>query len=538
MLEQVSLIDENKSIICLNDISSLLLYVQSQNGSSLNGSNSIAEFGFNDSRLIKLHNGSSSLYLDKYFECSIPDVQTEFLLESTGVSPEGYDAYLGRGDSKNKFWVKLCELDGVKSELVTPIISGGRYNPYVRFASCKTSGQIQLKKMQDLVGANLVDVGAGVPIHNLMVFTFPKEVGLRLLNPRLRSKTISKIWSCWKQMFKELRYLFHVDPACLLGCNVSLHLWSSEIPVLPHPHLHVVLPHFSYLKVSKEYREDCEALLSSDYDCLYSIGTAEDIESRKDVLPVSVDERKRLFKDERRNLLLSISSRLSDLLYFEQLERQGLQVKNNRLPLDVSLVRFMWSEIVDKVFNISADGPSNYDVYTEFVKHDNIPKLLHYLQYKNRPVILDLDLFFRKCQNVVSGYHPENFNWCSVVDYVRGLFVSSVLREDVRKASKYESLLNSVESVSESCSVKDLFGWVQFLSSWPTDTRVYGFWQNIKRYRITSVLRGELSTPDVCPICGGEVTSMGGNSGELCLDYIIVNFRSTFKVYQLSCDSG
>jgi len=516
MLEQVSLIDENKSLICLNDLSSLLLYVQSQSGSSLNGSNSIVEFGFNDPRLIKLHNGSSSLYLDKYFECSIPDVQTEFLLESTGVSPEGYDAYLGRGDSKNKFWVKLCELDGVKSELVTPIISGGRYNPYVRFASCKTSGQIQLKKIQDLVGANLVDVGAGGPIHNLMVFTFPKEVGLRLLNPRLRSKTISKIWSCWKQMFKELRYLFHVDPACLLGCNVSLHLWSSEIPVLPHPHLHVVLPHFSYLNVSKQYREDCEILLSSEYDELYF---ADDKQIRNDCK-------------------LGISSRLTDLLFFEQLIRQGPRTKNSCLPMDISLVRFMWSEIVDKVFNISAESVSNYDVYTEFVKHNNIPKLLHYLQYKNRPVILDIDLFFRKCQNVISGYHSENFNWCSVVDYVRGLFVSSVLREDVRKASKYESLLNTVESISKTCSIKDLFGWVQFLSKWQTDTRVYGFWQNIKRYRITSVLRGELKTPDVCPICGGEITPMGGNSGELCLDYIIINFRSTFKVYQISSDSG
>lgn len=518
MLSQVTLQQPENNQLIIEDLSSLVIYVQSQNGSFPNRSNGCSKkrktFGFNDPRLITLHNGSSSLYVDKYLECSIPDIQTEFLLESKGLSPEDYDAFLGRSDKHGvigpeKFWVKICENEGVLSELVLPIISGGRYNPYVRLNSCKNSGSTQLHKILDLAGSNIEDIGEGPSLFNLMVFTFPEDVGLSLIDPKKRDKTLKKMWDCWKQFFKELRFLFGVDPSCLLGCNVSLHLWSSEFPFLPHPHFHVVLPHFSYLNVSKGYRLDLEDLLSNTYDELYS-----------------TDD-----KDVRTRLQLELSSELKKHLYFEQLDRQGPKTSNGfNLPVDIGLIRFMWSECVRESF-----GPTenDLDVFCEFVKHDNKPKLLHYLQYKNRPVILDLDLFFRKCPNFISGYHGKDIDYSKVVDFVRSCFVTSALREDVSSTKKYESILSKVEKIEKLFSNTDIFRWLQFLSTWRTDTRVYGFWQNIKRYRISSVTRGELPRYEVCPVCGGDLVSAGCNSGSMDVNYLIVNSRSKFFVFDV-----
>jgi len=518
MLSQITLQQHDSDQLIIEDLSSLVLYVQSQNGSFLNRSNQCSKnrktFGFNDPRLVKLHNGSSSLYVDKYLECSIPDVQTEFLLESKGLSPEDYDAFLGRSDKHGvigpeKFWVKICENEGVLSELVLPIVSGGRFNPYVRLNSCKISGAKQLSKIMDLAGSNIEDLGEGPSLFNLMVFTFPEDVGLSLIDPKKRDKTIKKMWDCWKRFFKELRFLFGVDPSCLLGCNISLHLWSSEFPFLPHPHFHVVFPHFSYLNISKTYREDCEDLLSTDYDELYSTDN----------------------KEVRNLCKLGVSSRLKELLYFEQFERQGPKTsKGFNLPLDVGLIRFIWSEVVNEIFD---NEDLSLDVFCEFVKHDNKPKLLHYLQYKNRPVILDLDLFFRKCQGFISGYHGKDLDYSVVVDFVRSCFVTAALREDVDAAAKYESILSKVEKIGCLYSSGDVFKWVQFLSTWRTDTRVYGFWQNIKRYCVTSVTRGPLPVCEVCPICGGDLVSAGCNSGVMDVNYLVVNSRSKFFVYNI-----
>lgn len=524
MLQQLQIDVGQKKPLIIKDLPNLLLYVQSLNASSHNRSSYLFQnsnvFGFNDPRLIELHENHVCLYVDKYLETSIPDIQTEFLLESQGFSPCDYDGYLGKPDKdgviRSRFRVNFCKNPNLQdySEFITPLISGGRYNPYVRFNSSKISGATQLNKLQDLVGLDVVTSEtefSGTPIIDLMVFTFPFDfVGKYLLIPNKRNWVINKMWNCWREFFKQLRFLFNLPLEFIHGCNVSLHLWSSEFPLIPHPHFHVVFPHFSYLNVTKRYREDVEFVYDDLYEKLYS---ATD-------------------KADRYYLKKELSEKLNDFLYFTPLEKIGPELESgNKLPFDASLVRFIWSEIVNEEFKVPA-GTSDYDVFIEFVKVTNKAKLLHYLQYKNRPVILDMDLFFKKVGNCITGYTPGDIHLDVVHSFVQSLFIEAAMKEDVQKCNRYESILKKIEFIASHVDAKDLFSWLQFLSIYRTDTRTYGFWQNIKRYRITSIMRGELPSNPVCPICGNDIEKTIGVN-ELFIDLVIVHDRSKFKIFTL-----
>lgn len=530
MLNQISLeLGQSKPLI-IDNLVDLVLYVQSQNGNRFNGSKYLSKFGFEDPRLISIHQNNSCLYIDKYFETCIPDIQTEFLLESVGKSPEDYEAFLGKdirkptsdfkpfikpdpSDSKKefcRFWVNYCDNKGDISKLITPIIHGGSWNPYVRFNSSKISGSKQLNKIRDLVGLQSINVYEDPVIFDLLVLTFPEVVSLQLLHSNKRNLTIKKMWLCHHKFFHELRFLFGLDPAQSHGCNSSLHLWSSSFPFLPHAHFHMVFPHFCYLNISKDYREDVEEVCKDLYDKLYDCSDYT----------------------KRRSLQCELSNKLEDLLYFEQLKRIG-PVHNKRvLPFDVDLLKFIWSEIVEEVFQLQ---DLELDIHCEFVKSSNKAKLLHYLQYKNRPPILDLDLFFRKCQNFITGY--DSLDPAAAIGYIQGLFVSAVMKENVEDSKRYESLLLKTEDIFKRFDSKKILSWLRFLSVWQTDTRVLGFWQNIKRYRVTHSTRGELPSSFVCPVCGGNLFKFGGVNSPL-VGFMIINIQSKFKVFDLGDPGG
>ena len=485
-----------KPPLIIKNLDSLLLYVQSLNDSHFNRSKYRFDFGYQSKHLIEIHNQGVCMYVDKYIQTADPCVQTQFLLESCGFNSDDYDAWL---DDKGRFWFNYCNNNGVESVFISPNVKGSKYNPYVRFVSSKISGGIQTNKLLDLVGLNIKHLDYGSTLVNLMVFTYPKEVSYQLLVPNKRNQVIKKMKLCWKKMFKEFRLYFGLDSACILGCSESLHLWSSSFPVLPHPHHHVVFPHLSFLNVTKEYREDCETLYSDVYNRLYE-----------------TDDKK-----ERTRLQVELSNELKNLLYFELLPKE-----DNNLPLDIGLVKFIWSEIVNEVFGFEA--ASTYDVFTEFVKSDNRAKILHYMQYKNRPPILDLDLFFRKCPDIISNYDKVNFQ--SVIDYIQSLFVTAVMKEDINAVASLENMLKNAEKIFSDFSEKDIVSWLKFLCNWKTDTTVLGFWRNIKRYRVTSSIRGELPNQwYVCPICGGDYRKEKSNS-LLYIDFLVIHLGSRFRV--------
>ena len=190
-----------------NIVKELIAYVQSQSGAVKNDGFSLYDYG--SKKLMDLHSKNSYLYVDKYFETCIPDVQTEFLFESIGLSECDYDAWL---DDRGHFWVNRCNRDGILSEYVTPNIKGKRFNPYIRFLSSKTSGAEQVHKLLDLVGCNFVDIDINPfpTVFNLLALTFPFEISLLLLDSKKRGSVINKMWKCWKLFFKELHLYYNL----------------------------------------------------------------------------------------------------------------------------------------------------------------------------------------------------------------------------------------------------------------------------------------------------------------------------------------
>lgn len=587
MLSQVTLQKPENNQLVIKSLPDLLIYVQSHIATVKNRNLSLYDYG--SRKLLDLHSTNSHLYIDKYFETCIPDIQTEFLFESKGLSECDYDAWL---EDRGRFWVNSCTRDGVMSEFVTPNIKGRKYNPYVRFLRSKSSGSSQVNKLLDLVGCNFQDpYSPHRTVFNLLTLTFPYDVAILLVDPKKRDCAIKKMWKCYKLFFKELHLYYGLPSDHVLGASVSLHLWSSSFPFLPHPHFHAVQPHFSYLNVNDTLEWDCtvgkhvhvrndvrdliegcsvtggasdksycsscavsDACISRLYDKMYSLVHKQDISmdggDKKTHCYISKDNLPELC-----SLQIELSKALAEHLQFTPLSWDGLIVKtsdrgidyNVSLPVDVDVFKSMWSDCVNEVFkkefnellkekqlendfvdpslDIDVTVESLYDVHTQFVKPEQKAKLMHHLQYKCRPPVLDLDLFFRKCQNFVTGY--DSLDPDAVISFIRSKWVYAVLHDDLSGSKRFESLLIKAERLFSDCSSSDIYNWLQFLCLLQTDTRVFGFWRSIKRYCVTSVVRGSLPKSHICPICGGDIECLLAVN-ILYVDAIVVHLGSRF----------
>lgn len=586
--------DDPTAKIKIDSIESLLelygSYFKLQSDSFSNRSGGFENYG--SEKLLKIHSEHECLYFDKYISCIRPDPQLEFLLESMGCIPEQYGAQLGYFNKKTNemthlFHVNSCLRDGSYSIYVSPNIKapniedpnikiGRSWNPYVRFLSSKVSGAEQVHKLMDLVGTNFKNLDNPNPtVFDLLVLTFPFEISQLLLNPKKRDSVMNKAWQCWNLFFKELYRWFGIDSLSqLLGASVSMHPWGSEFPFLPHLHLHVVFPHFSYLKISKRYREDSEYVIDHLYDELYGC-VHEDVYSACKTKPSEITSEDRLkskkhkgrnitsFDDTKKttiryiktedlekvnSLKIEISKELSNLLNFNVLSWDGYKIKTSDkgidykipLPINVDVFRSIWTECVQDVFSeeLGANKPEDLDVYTEpvfdlhtqWVKSENRPKLLHHMQYKTRPPVLDLDLFLKQCPDLILDYNKINPD--AVISLIRSRFVEAVLHEDIGNASRYESILLKIEKLVLEYSKKDFLEWLRFLCKYCTDTKVFGFWRIIKRYRITSIIHGELPRSRICPICGGE-TAKVCSQDEIYFDFVIIHVGSRYLVYDV-----
>ncbi|GAI36201.1 unnamed protein product, partial [marine sediment metagenome] len=180
------------------------------------------------------------------------------------------------------------------------------------------------------------------------------------------------------------------------------------------------------------------------------------------------------------SLQYDISSALSPMVGFSELPLDFFKTKKSSngcessfgLPLDISLIRFIWTEIVNDIFGINKqDNPSLefsdpviYDVYTEYVPMNSKicrPKLLHFLSYKSRPAVLDLDLFLRHCSDFVIDYNSIDRN--RVLSYIRDLLADANNYEDMDAVLKYESVLKKAEFVFSQFSDDEVLDWLRYL---------------------------------------------------------------------------
>lgn len=516
------------------------------------------EGSFGDDSLLDSHKNRSILLVDKYVKCAVPSSQLEFLFESLGIYE--YDSSL------NGYNLSICQKNDSTSEILSPDITGDHYNPYIRFKSCSSASSRTCSKLLDLAGLEIYNVSEAEPHHNVfldIVCTFPSELDILLLDEHYRSRSIytisrngkrtsqlnikshhliDRMNRCRKTFFDMFNDVHSFgEPDRTLGCSSSLHVWSSAIPVLPNAHVHNLIPFFSYDKTVNRIPE----LYDIDKSLLDSVVTVEiKTDARKVtrkswgstggsstfIEEIVLKQKYIVDRDRYKQLRLHLSSCLRDQLHFVP-----CVWSDSAFPVDGSVVKRMWSDCVYDEFSDILPKRQDLDVHIQFIPWYNKSKLLHALQYKSRPAVLDLELFFQSLMSdLVVDYGKLDLK--SVSDFLYYNLEIAISCSNTPDINRYESYLSKLKTVTDRFSSDDIYNWLQFLCTWSTDTRVYGFWRNIKRYMLDP--EHELLVEEVvCPICDGSITPL--RHVDYCfVDCVVVKSRSKFLIFDVKPPPG
>lgn len=529
----------------LANLDDLLLYVHKLTCSISSCKNDIS-FNFNDKDLLKFHHENSCLYVDKYLLTAKPQKQTTLLFKDHDLDPKKYLAFLGH-KGKNRFWINYCydqhydsDLSDV-SELIIPNVKGGSWNPYVKFCNAKRSGFNQLSRIMDLVGIRPdIDVWdyKNKPLFHELTLTFPHHVSEKLLDPSLRKATIKTAWNCLS-FFKDLlkNHFVGVLSDHDIGLNVSLHEWSSSVPLLPQLHFHGLFPHWSYKKITKDYRNDLEALIEDKYcqidDCI------EDGE----IINFPLVEK---LKDE-------ISSDLQQFLDFNVLRYDHtVEIKKKNgvtslkdYPLSYKSIRILWTHAV-KTFFEEAPPPEYYldgqlyDVHVKPIPIKQKNKLLHSLVYKSRPPLVDLDRFFSKLDGLLFKNKDgdldldlrELFTYLhQKISYFEKLELFDQVKVWTSKLAKFEALYSQYDK-------SHFLEWIQYLVFHRSSrsTRSLGFLRTLTRYRVESKQHKKIPSIMCCPVCGrNSIKGVGVN--KISWDHPVIYHRNS-KFYLFEAVAG
>jgi len=596
------------------NVSSLLSYIYYLTSNHLTK----REVDYDSKELLAVHKGKSVLKLDKYISCAIPSPELEFVLESIGIM--NYDCYLDPEfnwkhgicksvpqleEGKIVEWVRINgqsiptygdpkpssgDRTWVLSEIFSPNISGDHFNPYVRFKSCISSSSRSCSLLMDLVGLEIkpVELGGGGSTGHDNIFldlvcTFPSSVDRFLINPECRSKGnrvglsrrsvnsmdfIGRMNKCRYLFFKKLHDLFVIPKDQSMGMSSSLHVWGSEIPILPNAHTHNIIPFFSYKKrvvrdpdffknlgsivggldiFGFDYKIDFKDFLkevfvevditsrnsNKPFESVQSFGSNKKLNNSKTLVVTSdkkIVEKQIVDRDKYKKLRLHLSSVLKEVVG----HRQCSWYSSNH-PVDIDKLKDLWSDIVYNEFQDIMDCWELLDIHVSWIPWYKKAKLRSALQYKVRPPVLDLDLFFKKCPGVVVGYDKLDLD--KVLDYINYNLTIAIRCSDIDKINRYESLLKKAESIFNDFSESDIYSWLQFLSTWVTDTRVYGFWKNLKHYLLDPE-HELLVVEEVCPICNGVYTDTKIKTKYCCVDFVLIQSQNKYLAYEVRDPGG
>lgn len=530
----------------------LAFYVQRVSGSATFAAKNV---GFRSKDLLDSHFNKACLLVDKYFSCVDPSGQLQVLFDSMGVME--YDSFFEYGSA---FYNFICtHEDGHVSEVFRPRVKGGHYNPYVRYLSSRACGSQQCSKLMLLAGVQVADdkhmpgfsddpLDIVTPVFHNWVLTFPSDIDMLLLDEGRRDDVIKRMWRCYHHFFKVLRRsrknslgLFRLDDDQVLGSSASLHLWSSSVPVLPNAHFHMIMPHFSYAYVNRYWRGCLDDMNAHIYDaiseCIVEVtpdqnsfrGRGEDVSAEGVAIasPDHVFKPVRVLQDKIRyeGLVADLSRELMHELHFSMLGWRDASV-----PVDHAVVKELWSSCVFDEFKDLLYQQVLCDVHLEFIRYDERERLLHALQYKTRPPVLDLDLFLKKVDGVILDHNCLCKE--AVLGCLREQLCEAVRLDHVADIRRFESLLAKAESVFHLYSDLEVYRWLQFLAMWVTDTRVFGFWVYLQRYMLDPLDRRVLVYDEVCPVCGGSLMHVR-HVDSICVDSVIIRGSSGFIVVNL-----
>lgn len=511
------------------------------------------QYKFYDKELLDLHLGNSVLLVNKYVLTSIPDPQLEFLLENQNI--ENFNAEL---PSEHRFIHSICELDSVYSEIFTPNIKAEHYNPYKRWLSCVNSGNKTCNNLLDLCGVGCKDE-FGFDGHDIVFYdvvtTFPSEVDYFLVNPVVRDIIIKRLHKCRVRFFEKLSASINVVEGNELGMSSSLHVWSSTCPVLPNAHLHNIIPGLSLsfkesvIEVCNDWRQPRIRDVPIKYPDSLKNEFIERFSNFIDVVDNGIKKTfvkksygsnevdthhiieskrvERFIDDDFYSDFLEVKSEMSISManYFNF---KSIPWFSNRFPLDANAIKELWSDVVyDEFGKDIMDCWKSLDVHINFISSTNKSKLLHALQYKVRPPVLDLDLFFKQCPDFITYY--DSMDADKILDWLNYQLQININCSNYDNICKFESLLTKAENIFDNYSKEDLFNWLEFLSVYKTNTRILGFWSQFKTFQLDPE-HTLFPVSNVCPICDGVVSNIG-YVNSLNVDVMIVRHRNSFMVF-------
>lgn len=529
---------------------------------------------YDSKELLDLHRGKSVLKLDKYISCAIPTPDLEFVFESQGIME--YDSFL---DPEFQFKHGICTHEGIISEIFSPDIKGAHYNPYIRFKSCSSGSSRSCSLLMDLVGLETKDLlnNDHDNIFLDIVCTFPSTIDKFLINPKCRSQAqhktsksgrstsqldikpyniLDRMNICRQQFYKKLHGFFNIPHEKLLGLSSSLHVWGSEIPVLPNAHIHNIIPfmcynkkvnrdpnfysNINYFDIGLDTSEDYINPIFAEVDCTHRDSNKPFTSGPGQIMPKGktgiresdskIVEKRIIDRDKYKKLRLHISNKLKDVVGFQQ-----ISWNSNNYPIDIDGLKELWSDIVYNEFQDIMDHYESLDIHVSWIPWYKKAKLRSALQYKIRPPVLDLDLFFKKCPGIVVSYNKLDLD--KVLDYIQYQLTIAIKCSDYEKINRYESLLKKAELIFTDFSESDIYSWLQFLSTWVTDTRVYGFWKNLKKYLLDPD-HELLIVEEVCPICNGVFTDTSIKVNSCKVDHILIQSQNKYLVYDLGDPGG
>lgn len=533
-------------------------------------------------RLKDLHVTRSMLHIDKYLWTSLPSGDLQLLFDSCGLSPSWYTADLCEGA---EFWVKRCSSSEGISERLIPNVRGGKYNPFVRFSSSRTSASQQHKKLLDVVGMGFegrlkkrCDGHVNVPSAPVILdfeFTYPLEISCLLMDVDRRDDILRRSDRCKTALFNRLDEIFDIPEGKTMGASVSTHVNGSDFP-LPHLHHHFILPNWMYrdLKVSKKVNERLEVEhrpgVSSEYDRLYRY-VSDELIVKKDVVntcsesvsgagrksfvrhdtieyvdrsPEKIDEYQRLRRHVERRLCDPLGYEVQEWMCTDAYLDAGVGIKRKWLPVDADLLKNLWTEVVLEEFGSELDGcgygwrgedPRRFDVHVSFCRLWETGRILHKLQYKNRPAVVDLDLFFRRCPDLIRGPCVGAINLDGLDGWLSSQLHRCSDREDLHGVEVAESRIRKLRYLRDLYGEDAFYQWFQWVAvGYKTRTSALGWWWNVKRYQVCSVERGPLPSLGGCPLCGGfEDWELQSATSSPVFDSVLLHHGSGYFFFDL-----
>jgi len=499
------------------------------------------EFLRNDNEFLAKIEGHDLLYLNRYISNIAVDDQLAFLYDLNhiaGYAPDKivYDQFV-EGVNPNIENMRQQIADGIahpdyflpaSPRMFAPRVVGAPNNPYYRYRLAQSKASHEMAKLDDLPVVN--------SIINL-VLTYPREISHLVFKYGLYEME-TRCNECYKDFWMQLHEMTTVvkgkqtqwiQPVADVdglkkrkaGCSQTLHPWSSSNPLAPHFHHHVIMPNIAVVwdyagsnihsRNIRDMRSEIDTYLKDTRRELEMI-LSENKNTIKDGIVIETTlQDANLFSRSVKQIIDTYDKELA-----EQLEMTSLPWVDHDgklVPFPVDDVKRLWTDCVKQHFGMEFDPDFFKDLildvhvkYSYKHKRNFRSQVLHWLAYKSRDPVQDLNIFFKYNPGVVSPIMDPS---AAAVDY----------NLDITKI-RDELLFERVNGVPDDHLKK----WLADIVAYKSKTKVYGFWKYLKSFLrdITISIHDKIN-----PITGRPMQWLCTSNDPIDICYIIEEINSS-----------